>query len=206
MLKLNLKKAGVLEQNKIYTMESSVEGSSVIKYIRWKSTGKTEFKSPQTLESRLGVLEIQFTSGTAYKFLDVPKEVFEGLFKSESSGRFFNENIRGKYIYEQLKNPIARDNSIFKADTLQSVVKKLKKDDDVVYINSSGIKCVRYNNEFNSLDVEFDTGNCYSFKDVSKSTYDEFIQSPSKGSFYNKNIKTDNFIELEKETLSEPFV
>lgn len=207
MLKLIFKNAAVLEQNKIYTIEAPVQGSSVIKYVRWRSTGKTEFKSPQALDSKLGVLEIQFNSGTAYKFLDVSKEIFEGLVKAKSAGKFFNDNIRSNYQYEPLSNPFMKEGSSFKADTLKPVIEKLKKqDEDIIFINLGGIKYVRYNEDFDSLDVEFETGNCYSFKNISKCTYEEFIKSSSKSSFYNQNIKNNTFVELEKETLSEPFV
>ncbi len=43
------------------------------------------------------VLEIEFTSGAIYQYLEVPATVFEELMGAESKGRYFNHEIRDDY-------------------------------------------------------------------------------------------------------------
>ena len=43
------------------------------------------------------VLEIEFTSGVVYQYLEVPAAVFEELMNAESKGRYFNQEIRDDY-------------------------------------------------------------------------------------------------------------
>ncbi len=42
-------------------------------------------------------LTIQFENGQDYMFYGVPPDLWEGLQKSDSPGRFYNSRIRGKY-------------------------------------------------------------------------------------------------------------
>ena len=49
------------------------------------------------------VLEIEFRSGAAYRYLGVPPAVFEELKKAESKGRYFAQFIRGKYDFQRIK-------------------------------------------------------------------------------------------------------
>ena len=42
-------------------------------------------------------LTIEFQNGQAYTFDGVPPDVWEGLLKSGSPGRFYNQRIRGIY-------------------------------------------------------------------------------------------------------------
>lgn len=51
------------------------------------------------------VLEIEFRSGAAYRYLGVPPAVFEELKKAESKGRYFAHFIRGKYEFQRIKGP-----------------------------------------------------------------------------------------------------
>jgi hypothetical protein len=43
------------------------------------------------------ILEIEFTSGAVYQYLDVPAAVFDELMRAESKGQFFNREIREDY-------------------------------------------------------------------------------------------------------------
>jgi hypothetical protein len=43
------------------------------------------------------VLEIEFTSGAVYQYLEVPAAVFEELMHAGSKGRYFNQEIRDDY-------------------------------------------------------------------------------------------------------------
>ncbi len=51
----------------------------------------------------LRALEIQFTRGAVYRFLDVPPAVHRGLIASPSKGRFIAENIRNKYRFVRVR-------------------------------------------------------------------------------------------------------
>jgi len=43
------------------------------------------------------ILEIEFRSGKRYQYSGVSKEMFRNLVESGSPGRFFNDNIKGKF-------------------------------------------------------------------------------------------------------------
>ncbi len=42
-------------------------------------------------------LMIEFANGQSYTFTGVPPDVWEGLAKSSSPGRFYNQRIKGVY-------------------------------------------------------------------------------------------------------------
>ena len=44
-------------------------------------------------------LEIRLRSGAGYRYLSVPREIFDGLLQAPSKGRFFNSVIRNHYAY-----------------------------------------------------------------------------------------------------------
>ncbi|HEX4666375.1 MAG TPA: KTSC domain-containing protein [Chthoniobacterales bacterium] len=48
-------------------------------------------------------LEIEFTRGAVYRFLEVPPGVYRGLIASQSKGHFIAENIRGKYRFMRVR-------------------------------------------------------------------------------------------------------
>jgi hypothetical protein len=50
-------------------------------------------------EGKRRILEIEFQSGAVYQYLDVPKAVHEGLWRAESKGRYFNDEIRDAYAF-----------------------------------------------------------------------------------------------------------
>ncbi len=52
---------------------------------------------------QLRALEIEFTRGAVYRFLDVPSAVHRGLIASPSKGRFIAEQIRGKYRFVRVR-------------------------------------------------------------------------------------------------------
>lgn len=45
------------------------------------------------------ILEIEFTSGGIYRYLEVPRQVFEQLMAAASPGTFFHDEIRDRYRY-----------------------------------------------------------------------------------------------------------
>lgn len=48
------------------------------------------------------VLEITFESGRIYQYYNVPEDVYQGMLDAESKGRYFNQEIRGKYDYQEV--------------------------------------------------------------------------------------------------------
>ena len=54
-------------------------------------------------DERMRVLEIEFRSGGIYRYLDVPREVFDALLAAESKGRFFAARIRNQFRFQLVK-------------------------------------------------------------------------------------------------------
>ena len=42
-------------------------------------------------------MEVVFTSGQVYRYVDVPREAYEGLLESDSKGRYMRGHIIGLY-------------------------------------------------------------------------------------------------------------
>jgi hypothetical protein len=51
----------------------------------------------------LRALEIEFTRGAIYRFLDVPHDIYTGLLASKSKGHFINHRIRGRYRFVRVR-------------------------------------------------------------------------------------------------------
>jgi len=45
------------------------------------------------------VMTIEFANGTIYEFIEVPKKTYSELVESESAGRYFHSQIRGKFEF-----------------------------------------------------------------------------------------------------------
>ena len=43
-------------------------------------------------------LTVTFKSGRSYEFFDIPMDVWFGLKEAESKGRYFTQNIKGKFL------------------------------------------------------------------------------------------------------------
>lgn len=57
------------------------------------------------------VLEVCFRNGGLYQYLDVPESVLASLMHADSKGRFFNQQIRGRYPAVRLargRTPLVR--------------------------------------------------------------------------------------------------
>lgn len=65
------------------------------------------FRSPveSTAVASLGydasasTLEVEFTSGSVYRYFDVPEAEYRKLLAAESIGEYFNREIKPKYRY-----------------------------------------------------------------------------------------------------------
>jgi hypothetical protein len=47
-------------------------------------------------------LHVKFRNGSAYRYLDVPRVVFDHLLTAESVGKFLNRAIKPKYQFEKV--------------------------------------------------------------------------------------------------------
>ena len=45
------------------------------------------------------VLEIEYNSGTVYRYYGVPSEVHDEIINAESVGKYFNANVKSKYNF-----------------------------------------------------------------------------------------------------------
>lgn len=50
-----------------------------------------------------GDLHVEFKTGAQYKYYAVPFESYVDLLECSSVGRFINQNIKGKFIYEKTR-------------------------------------------------------------------------------------------------------
>ena len=53
-------------------------------------------------DERHSRLEIEFTSGKIYQYEAVPEEVNRGLMSAGSKGRYFEEQINGRFRYNRM--------------------------------------------------------------------------------------------------------
>lgn len=49
-----------------------------------------------------GTLELEFTSGSVYQYLEVPERVHAALLSAPSHGTYFNEYVKNEYRYVRL--------------------------------------------------------------------------------------------------------
>jgi len=47
-------------------------------------------------------LELEFRSGSIYRYFAVPQAVFEDLIAAVSKGAYFNHNVRNRFRYQRL--------------------------------------------------------------------------------------------------------
>jgi KTSC domain-containing protein len=50
-----------------------------------------------------GELDIAFTSGKIYRYSDVPLEIYAEFLDAGSKGQFFNDYIKDKYAYAEVR-------------------------------------------------------------------------------------------------------
>ncbi len=49
-------------------------------------------------------LRVEFKSGGNYEYLDVPKDIFDGIMKSDSKGGYLAAEIKGTYKFRKVDN------------------------------------------------------------------------------------------------------
>ena len=52
-------------------------------------------------DERSAVLEVEFSSGAVYDYLQVPKKVYRDLLKAPSKGSFVSRRVRDRYEFRK---------------------------------------------------------------------------------------------------------
>ena len=55
-------------------------------------------------DDEAGELDITFTSGKIYRYLEVPAEIYDGLLDAESKGEFFNASIKDEFVCSEVRS------------------------------------------------------------------------------------------------------
>jgi len=56
-------------------------------------------------------------------------------------------------------------------------------------VQSSNLAAIGYDPASETLEVEFLTGTVYEYRNISQFIYDELMNSPSRGSFFSREIR-----------------
>jgi len=75
-------------------------------------------------------------------------------------------------------------------DVIDDLLKELEDNDRWIPVESSFITHVSYYEPLGMFEVKMNNGRSYSFRDVPKSIYDDFMQSESKGKYFNSIIRS----------------
>jgi KTSC domain len=52
---------------------------------------------------RLHALEIEFVNGAIYRYLNVPPRLYRDLIVADSKARFYDQNVRGKFLSARVR-------------------------------------------------------------------------------------------------------
>ena len=66
----------------------------------------TTLKDMAAIERRVLSLIRQIRGGALYQYFSVPRAVYQSLLCATSKGAYFNQNIRGRYRYEQMHDAL----------------------------------------------------------------------------------------------------
>ena len=66
---------------------------------------------------------------------------------------------------------------------------------ELIKVASSNIDSIGFDN--NGLTVRFKSGNTYQYGDVDLTLFNEFLNSGSKGQFFNTKIKSKTYVKVE---------
>lgn len=74
-----------------------------LRYVtRWRTPVVSSSIRGVGYDEDAGALEIEFGSGGVYRYLEVPRGVYEDLLRADSHGRYFHDYIRGEYDYRRI--------------------------------------------------------------------------------------------------------
>jgi hypothetical protein len=67
--------------------------------MNWIETPESSNIARFAYDEENNVLRVEFTSGGAYDYFDVPQQIFEGMKSASSKGQFLAQQIKGNYRY-----------------------------------------------------------------------------------------------------------
>ena len=67
-----------------------------------KSVASSNISSIGYDDKRL-ILEVEFVWGAIYQYSNIPGEVASDLMCANSKGRYFNDHIRGRYLFRRVQ-------------------------------------------------------------------------------------------------------
>ena len=53
-------------------------------------------------KSESATLRVVFLSGMIYEYKNVPEEIYQQMRTASSKGKYLNEHIKGRYIFEKI--------------------------------------------------------------------------------------------------------
>lgn len=60
---------------------------------------------------------------------------------------------------------------------------------EMIYVDSSNIEAIGYDEDAQELHVQFLSGGYYVYYEVPRQIFDDLLMAPSKGSFLNREVK-----------------
>jgi hypothetical protein len=60
---------------------------------------------------------------------------------------------------------------------------------EMIYVDSSNIEAIGYDEDSQELHVQFLSGGYYVYYEVPRQIFDDLLMAPSKGSFLNREVK-----------------
>lgn len=74
-----------------------------LRYVtRWRTPVSSSSVASVGYDDDASVLELAFHSGGVYRYEDVPRDVYEGMLAADSKGRYFHEEVRGRFDYRRV--------------------------------------------------------------------------------------------------------
>jgi hypothetical protein len=61
---------------------------------------------------------------------------------------------------------------------------------DMQFVDSTNLEAIGYDDATRELYIRFKNGTTYIYPDVPRDTYDQLSRADSKGSYFNRNIRT----------------
>ncbi|MBS4007316.1 MAG: KTSC domain-containing protein [Clostridium sp.] len=60
---------------------------------------------------------------------------------------------------------------------------------DLIFVDSSNIEAIGYDDGTSDLHIQFTSGSYYIFHNVPRDIFESILYAPSKGSFFNREVK-----------------
>lgn len=75
---------------------------------REERSGRLLVVSSVEYDAETHELLVTFTNGKTYRYLNIPVEVYDRFIGAESKGEFFNDNIKGSFVYAETTSRLKR--------------------------------------------------------------------------------------------------